>query len=119
MLDRLLAELRHHADPAMHTPVHIAPARNLRERLILLGAVLLGLVMIPVAIALPLLPTWPFVIVLLAASARLSARVREWLQANRAFNTGMSLVRTRPERAFVWANQCLRVLLGEDRTGGE
>lgn len=118
MLERLLAELRHHADPAQHRLVHIAPARNVRDRLMLLGAVVLGGVMIPVALAVPLLPAWPFAIVLLVACARLSERVRVWLQSNRAFNTGMSLVRTRPERMFVWANQCMCVLLGEDRTNG-
>ena len=119
MLNRLLAELRHHADPAMHTPVHIALARTLRERVLLGLVVLVSVVMIPVAIALPLLPTWPFVIVMLAALARLFPRVRDWLLASKIFNTGMSLVRTRPERVFVWANQCMRVLLGENQTGGE
>ncbi len=114
MLNRLLAELRHHADPAMHTPVRIAPARGWREHAVLGLAVLVSVVMIPVAIALPLLPTWPFVIVTLAALARLFPRARAWLQANRAFNTGMSLVRTRPERVFGWANRCMRILLGDD-----
>ncbi len=113
LLDKLLAEFKHHADPQNHQPIHIEPVTNVRARvgMAVLGS--FGLMMVPVAAALPVLPTWPFALVLIIAMARSSTRFRAWLCNNRAFHTLMSVVRTRPERVFRLANRAMNWLLGE------
>lgn len=112
LIDKVLGELKHHADPANHKPVHIAPVQGplARAGMVALGS--FGLIMIPVAAAVPLLPIWPFALVMMVAMARSSSRFRAWLSANRAFHTVMSLIRTRPERIFQLANRFMTWVLG-------
>jgi hypothetical protein len=114
-LNAVLAEIRNHADPSRHETVHITPVESLGGRLGLLALIMGGLIMIPIAAAVPMLPIWPFAIIVIVCMARLSARFRRWLTANRAFNTMMSIVRTRPERIFRWADRLMRHALGERR----
>jgi hypothetical protein len=111
-LQRILQEIRTHADPALHQPVHIAPVTSLRGRLILSLGMFGGVIMIPVAAAVPMLPIWPFAILCIVCAARVSARFRHRLVASRVFNTVMCIIRTRPERIFRWADDLIRRALG-------
>ena len=113
VLERLLAEVRHHAQAAGNEPVHIQPARTRGERAALLSVGAFGVAMIPVAAALPILPTWPFVLLALVAAARSSSTVRTWLAHDHIFTALVHIVRHRPERAFRWANRILTKMLGE------
>ena len=112
VLERLLAEVRHHAHAAGNTPVYIKPARSRGERIALLATSAFGIAMIPVAAALPILPTWPFVLLALVAAARNSSRVRTWLAHNHVFTTLVHVVRHRPERIFRFTDRMLSKLLG-------
>ena len=112
ILDRLFAEIRRHAAEAHYAPVHIEPAHSAGERVMLLTACAFGIVMIPVAAAVPLLPIWPFALLALAAAARNSARVRIWLMHNSVFKTVVHIVRHRPERIFRFTDRLLSKLLG-------
>ncbi len=112
-LAAIVAEIRTHADPACHEAVRIEPVESMAGRLTLVALITLGLIMVPIAAAVPMLPIWPFAILVIVCLARLSTRFRRWLVANRAFNTIMSIIRTRPERIFRWADRLMRQALGD------
>jgi uncharacterized membrane protein YbaN (DUF454 family) len=59
----------------------------------------------------PIMPTWPFALAALLCFARSSQRVRIWVVNNHAIKSAMSLVYSRPERAFVWARAGLERLM--------
>jgi hypothetical protein len=115
LLGRISAELRHHADPANHAPIHIEPARSLAEKALLLAMAGVGLLMIPVAAAVPMLPIWPFALLLIACLARVSSSFRARLMRNRAFNSVISLIRARPEKLFQLASRLIHWSLGARR----
>jgi hypothetical protein len=111
-LEQLVSDVQRHADAGMHQPLHIEPARSAGERVALLAVGAFGIVMIPVAAAVPLLPIWPFALLALAAAARTSSRARAWLSRNRAFCALVNFVHSRPERIFRWAAWLLSKLFG-------
>jgi len=114
-LEQLASEMHRHADVGVHRPLHIEPARSTGERVMLLAAGAFGIVMIPVAAAVPLLPIWPFALLALAAAARSSSRARAWLSHNRAFCALVHFVHSRPERIFRLAARLLAILFGQSR----
>ncbi len=119
LLDKLVAEFKHHADPQNHKPITIEPVTDVRAKVGMAVMGSFGLLMVPVAAALPILPTWPFALVLIIAMARSSTRFRVWLSNNRAFHTLMSVVRTRPECVFRMANRAMTWMLGDRGTASQ
>ncbi len=119
ILDYAFREIRHHANPEHQLDIRIEPVNSTRDRLTLSALLMFGIGMVPVALLLPLLPTWPFVFVAIACVARMSTRFRNWLTANRVFRTAMSVIRTRPERVFRWADQLTHVALGTRAGAGQ
>jgi hypothetical protein len=113
LLNRIRAELKHHSAPENQPQIQITPAVDLKDRMALSGVFAIGVVMIPVAAAVPMLPIWPFATLCIVCAARMSRRFRVRLLASRAFLTIMSIIRTRPERMFRWADALMRRALGE------
>jgi hypothetical protein len=113
LLDRIRNELRHHSAPENQPQIHIAPAENLKDRVALSGVFAVGIFMIPVAAAVPMLPIWPFATLCIVCAARMSRRFRARLLSSKTFLTIMSIIRTRPERMFRWADALMRRALGE------
>jgi hypothetical protein len=112
MFERLFDEIKHHADPTQHKPIDIARVESRFHRIGLASIGIIGFLMIPVAAILPVLPIWPFALIMLVAFARTSSRFCAWLTNNRVFNTAFSIIRNRPERAFRIAHRWLNKLLG-------
>jgi hypothetical protein len=113
LLNRIRDELKHHSATENQPEITIAPVSGLSARLTVLGVFALGVLMIPIAVALPLLPTWPFAALCIVCLARISTRFRVALMHNNIFRTIMSIIRTRPERMFRWTDTLMRRALGE------
>ena len=112
LLQAVLREVRHHADPANQVPLDIAPARDYTERLTFTG---LGFVMLGVGglgAFTPVMPTWPFVLIALFSFARSSRRVRHLMINSMVIRTIYSLAHSRDERPFVLTRRLLRWLSG-------
>jgi hypothetical protein len=115
LVDRIRSELKHHSAPENHPQIHIEHVADLRGRVALAGAFAVGVLMIPVAAAVPMLPIWPFATLCIVCAARMSRRFRARLLQSRSFMTVMSIIRTRHERIFRWADALLRRALGENK----
>ncbi len=108
----VLREYEHHTNPANHTPIHVQPINDPLKRT---GVAFAGagmLVLGGIGAITPIMPTWPFVLVALFCFARTSSHVRNWMVNNHVIKSMMSLVRSRPEKPFVWAQQCIQWLSG-------
>ncbi|MCS6774722.1 MAG: DUF454 family protein [Anaerolineae bacterium] len=110
--EKALHELRYHTNPANHQPLEIRQVTHPVHRTLLLVAGVAFLGLGGLGAVTPVMPTWPFVLVALFCFARSSARVREWVSHNRVILSVVSLVRSRPERPFVWAWRCIQWVTG-------
>jgi hypothetical protein len=107
-----MREFKYHTNPAHHPPIHVAPIHHPVKRTLVVFAGLGMLGLAGVGAITPIMPTWPFALVALFCFARSSSRVRNWVTNNHVIKSVMSLVRSRPERPFAWARQCLDWLIG-------
>lgn len=112
LFERVVQEFKHHTDPANHRPILVEPIRDPMKRILVTTAGFAALGLGGLGIVTPIMPTWPFVLVALFCFARSSNRVRSWLVHNRIICSVMSLLRTRTEKPFVWARQCIDWLCG-------
>lgn len=112
LFERVVQEFKHHTDPANHPPIHVEPIRDPMKRTLVATAGFAALGLGGLGVVTPIMPTWPFVLVALFCFARSSDRVRNWLVQNHVVRSVMSLLRTRTEKPFVWARQCIDWLCG-------
>lgn len=112
LFERAVQEFKHHTDPANHPPIHVEPIRDPMKRTLVATAGFAALGLGGLGVVTPIMPTWPFVLVALFCFARSSDRVRNWLVQNHVIRSVMSLLRTRTEKPFVWARQCIDWLCG-------
>jgi len=112
VFDGVLRGFKHHTNPVNHTPIHVEPIDDPLKRT---GVAFAGagmLVLGGIGAVTPIMPTWPFVLVGLFCFARTSSRVRNWLVNNHVIKSMMSLIGSRPERPFVWAQSCITWISG-------
>lgn len=108
----VLREWQHHTNPAHHQPLPIAPAQNALQRVGFFVAGVMFVFIGGVGWLTPIMPTWPFMLAALFCFARASNRLRCWLMHNRVMMSVYSLVRSRPERVFVWARRAIHWISG-------
>lgn len=112
MFSGLMREFKHHTNPINHRPIHVEPLTHPMQRALITCAGVGAIVLAGVGAIMPIMPIWPFALVALFCFARSSNRVRNWVVNNHVIKSMLSLVYSRPERPFMWARQCLDVLMG-------
>lgn len=112
LFGELMREIKHHANPANHRPIYIAPVTHPVKRTLVVFAGFGALGLAGIGAVTPVMPVWPFALVALFCFARSSARVRNWVSRNHIIKSVMSLLWARQERPFVWARRCIEWLSG-------
>ncbi len=108
LLERSLAEYNKYSDPAHQVEIYIQPITQPAQRILAITIGTLCVVIgIPLAAALPIVPTAPFVAIGLFCFARVSDRFRIWLSRQPVFKMAMTVICTRNE----WPFRLMRAML--------
>lgn len=104
--------LRHHGDAENQVEIEIVPVDHPFKTLALGLFGVVGLIGVPIAMLLPVVPVTPFAMLGLVCLARISPPFRRWLLSTRFCKTTLSMIYTRSEPMFVLLRKLLQSLLG-------
>ncbi len=104
--------LRHHGETENQIVIDIPPVDHPLKTVALGLFGIVGLIGVPIAMLLPIVPATPFAMLGLVCLARISPRFRRWLLGTRFCKTTLSMIYTRSEPVFVLLRKLLQFLLG-------